>query len=146
MDCRLCLQAYRQRVNDAIAQVPGPADGIFMDNVEGLRMSGVEASTHVSHAIGKATTLDVSGWVNVNRHAFEPYASVCREHRVKALEPPGACPTARGHGGGNTSGLTASNCTTPRTIGQNPSTDSTPPLNTPGRSRRSTGRAKCLEC
>ena len=74
VDC--ALQAYRQRVNDAIAQVPGPADGIFMDNVEGLRMSGVEASTHVSHAIGKATTLDVSGWVNVNRHAFEPYTSV----------------------------------------------------------------------
>ena len=37
-------------------------------------MSGVEASTRL-RTIGKATTLDIGGWVNINRHAFEPYPS-----------------------------------------------------------------------
>ncbi len=69
------VQAYHQRVNNAIAQVPGPADGIFMDNVEGLKMSGLEGSMRVLGTIGNAMKLDINGWLNVNRHAFDPYAS-----------------------------------------------------------------------
>ena len=69
------VQAYHQRVNNAIAQVPGPADGIFMDNVEGLKMSGLEGSMRVLGSIGNAVKLDINGWLNVNRHAFDPYAS-----------------------------------------------------------------------
>jgi iron complex outermembrane receptor protein len=69
------VQAYHQRVRNAISQVPGPADGIFMDNVEGLKMSGMEGSVHARRTIGQATRLDINGWLNINRHAFDPYAS-----------------------------------------------------------------------
>lgn len=68
------LQAYHQRVNNAIAQVPGPSDGIFMDNVEGLKMSGLESSVRALGTIGNAAKLEINGWLNVNRHAFDPYA------------------------------------------------------------------------
>ncbi len=69
------VQAYHQRINNAIAQVPGPADGIFMANVEGLKMSGLEGSVRTMGTIGNATKLNINGWLNVNRHAFDPYAS-----------------------------------------------------------------------
>ncbi len=74
LDCS--IQAYHQRVIGAIAQVPGPTDGIFMDNVEGLRMAGVEASTQMLYMIAHQATFLFNGWLNINRHAFDPFADV----------------------------------------------------------------------
>lgn len=70
----LAATAYHQRVRDAIAQVPGPADGLYMANVEGLRMSGVEFTIGLTASLSDAVTLQTQAWGALNRHAFEPYA------------------------------------------------------------------------
>lgn len=70
----LAATAYHQRVRDAIAQVPGPADGLFMDNVDGLRMTGVEVTLGFAASLSEATSLRAQAWGALNRHAFDPYA------------------------------------------------------------------------
>lgn len=70
------LQAYHQRVNQAIAQVPGPADGIYMDNIDGLRMTGIEGALQWAFQPSEAFSTSTHIWGNWNRQSFEPYASV----------------------------------------------------------------------
>ena len=73
-ETNVAITAYHQRVRDAIARVPGPADGLYMDNVDGLRMSGVELTMGLTASLSDAVTLQTQAWGALNRHAFDPYA------------------------------------------------------------------------
>ena len=70
------LQAFHQRVAQAIAQVPGPADGVYMDNIDGLQMTGVESSLQWSQAFQDDWFASAILWGNWNRQSFTPYADV----------------------------------------------------------------------
>ena len=70
------VQAYHQRVSQAIAQVPGPADGIYMDNIDGLQMTGVEGSLQWDVQLRESLSMRIRLWANWNRQSFEPYAEV----------------------------------------------------------------------
>ena len=74
VEFNLMATAYHQSVRDAIAQVPGPADGLYMDNVDGLSMSGLEITLGLTASLSDAATLQTQAWGAMNRHAFEPFA------------------------------------------------------------------------
>lgn len=64
------FNAYHQTILDAIATVEGENDGLYIANVEGLQMKGLEGSlrTQVILAPGKSLEWEMHG--NLNRHQF----------------------------------------------------------------------------
>lgn len=70
------LQGYHQRVRNAIALVPGPTDGLFLSNVDGLTMRGLEFSGVLHHRWTSGAQLNWRVWSTANRHAFEPMADI----------------------------------------------------------------------
>ena len=70
------LQLYHQLVQNAIAQVPGEADGLFLSNVDGLTMSGMEFTGNLAHSFTDQFRLTIRVWGALNRHAFDPFATV----------------------------------------------------------------------
>lgn len=71
MNVQWAFNAYHQTIQDAIATVEGENDGLYLANVEGLRMKGLEGSirTHCILASGKSLEFEVHG--NINRHQFD---------------------------------------------------------------------------
>ena len=67
---------YHQNVLNAIALVPGPTDGLFLANTDGLIMNGIELSGRVMHALGAKARIDVRIWGNLNQHTFRPFAQI----------------------------------------------------------------------
>jgi len=72
----LALLLYHQNVSNAIALVPGPSDGLFMANVDGLVMNGIEFSGQATHTVDSKSRIDIRFWGNLNQHAFRPFAQV----------------------------------------------------------------------
>ncbi len=70
------LQLYHQRVQNAIAQVPGESDGLFLSNVEGLNMSGIEFTGDIAYSMINQTRFELRVWGAMNRHSFDPFAKV----------------------------------------------------------------------
>jgi outer membrane receptor protein involved in Fe transport len=68
------VQAYHQMISDAIASVPGDNDGIYIDNVEGLRMTGAEFYAKGNFRISDGHILSIQGQASLNRHTFENVA------------------------------------------------------------------------
>lgn len=68
------LQAYHQIVGNAIASVPGNTDGIYIDNIQGLRMSGIEAYFDSRFSLINKNWLVFQAQASLNRHSFESVA------------------------------------------------------------------------
>jgi iron complex outermembrane receptor protein len=69
------LQGYHQLVSDAIASVSGQNDGIYIDNVPGLQMTGLEAFLQADVQTGNGQ-ITVQGQGSLNRHSFENVSGV----------------------------------------------------------------------
>ena len=68
------LQGYQQLVSDAIASVPGANDGVYVDNIKGLKMTGIEALLHTNLNLANQHTLQCQAQASLNRHSFEQVA------------------------------------------------------------------------
>ena len=68
------LQAYQQLVSDAIASVPAANDGVYVDNIEGLKMTGIEAFFQTNLNLANQHTLHLQTQASLNRHSFEQVA------------------------------------------------------------------------
>ncbi|MFZ8835440.1 MAG: TonB-dependent receptor [Flavobacteriales bacterium] len=72
----LTLQGYFQNVKDAIASVPGPNDGLFLGNIDGLTMAGLEVDFGLERQFKPAFKGAFRTWGTVNRHSFNPLAEI----------------------------------------------------------------------
>ena len=68
------LQTYQQIVGDAIATVPGANDGIYIDNIQGLRMTGVEAYFDARISLINSNWFIFQAQASLNRHSFDAVA------------------------------------------------------------------------
>lgn len=68
------VQGYHQIISDAIASVPGENDGNYIDNVEGLMMSGAEFYAKGNFRISDGHIISIQGQASLNRHTFENVA------------------------------------------------------------------------
>lgn len=64
------FNAYKQTVKDAISTVEGDDDGLYLANVEGLQMKGLEASIQTQYNVSSTASLAFSIHGNINRHEF----------------------------------------------------------------------------
>jgi iron complex outermembrane recepter protein len=68
------LNAYGQKIRDAIASVEGENDGVTIQNVAGLRMTGVEGQWKGGAVIRPLQSVQVHLHGSINRHHFERVA------------------------------------------------------------------------
>ena len=66
------FNAYHQVIQDGIALVTGENDGVFLDNVEGLAMKGLEGSLRSIQRFSPGHVLEMEIHGNMNRHRFDP--------------------------------------------------------------------------
>lgn len=72
----LTLQGYFQSVKDAIASVPGPNDGMFLGNIDGLTMAGLELDMNLEKQFNPELKGALRTWGTINRHSFKPLADI----------------------------------------------------------------------
>lgn len=66
------MQAYNQRVRDAIASIPGPNDGIYLGNINGLSMTGLECWTEGLYRMNPGVQFTWKSWLNLTRNRLMP--------------------------------------------------------------------------
>ena len=66
------MQAYNQQVSDAIAAVVGPNDGIYLGNIDGLSMSGLECWTEGNYIVNPGVQFHWKSWLNLSRNHMIP--------------------------------------------------------------------------
>ncbi len=101
-----------------LAQVPGESDGLFLSNVEGLNMSGIEFTGDIAYSMINQTRFELRVWGAMNRHSFDPFAKVVPGTPLHTAGSAGKLSLRSiTMGLAAMNGWIASNCTTAKTIG-----------------------------